>query len=669
VPVTVRRLLPIIALALGVVACGSNADDEPGGSVQDLTIDRVTPLALVPGSTLVVEGKFEDLDPAFVELHGNMNGAVVDAILPATQAGLGRLEVKWTGGYALGLPSDDGQFDGTLRVNASVPADPREHHSPALHVSLTIAEKLEPKLGAVFVGDAADANGVLRVNGPIHVEGNGFLLDPGEGTTVALLDGCFQKQGDATCTPLPEVSIPVTPPAIAGDPNQERTMGSFPFAPKIAGIEPGLFQGAIRLRNDHSVNGASTETQQIELTVQLLATSLDGFFPTSASLGQYVEISGGGFVGKWPSIGDATPQGTLVNLTGDFTPTGTTTPAPIDLQLVTEFVSGEKVLYVLNEEDALGQIADLRTVTGAFKGTATAVSSYGSQSVTSAPVPVKLGIEPVKQVVWLNWLPTYKGSLEHLGLRAADQKIRDRIVQVIEAAYEGVNLEVRTEEPFDYALYAQADFEGPDPNALGLLGYDNSPGKDVGNLRLNDKMGGVNAITREGNAPGYGGVFVDSLFGFSAHPGKWAASLGLADPSFDQVFDRFRPDRGGKPVLSNELPAVQTLGDGSVCPAPKSDRKRGIACAIWVLGSMIGTTAAHEIGHSLGLADPNGEEFHNPGDEPNRLMDAGGARTFKERAELGGEGPGVFCDEDFQYLRDILPSSAPFPIISRPTCY
>jgi len=84
---------------------------------------------------------------------------------------------------------------------------------------------------------------------------------------------------------------------------------------------------------------------------------------------------------------------------------------------------------------------------------------------------------------------------------------------------------------------------------------------------------------------------------------------------------------------------------------------------------MIGTTMTHEVGHSLGLANPYGEGFHNPGDQPNRLMDAGGSRTFPERSELIGEGPAVFCDDEYSYLRQILPSDDPPPAVCRPTCY
>ena len=86
------------------------------------------------------------------------------------------------------------------------------------------------------------------------------------------------------------------------------------------------------------------------------------------------------------------------------------------------------------------------------------------------------------------------------------------------------------------------------------------------------------------------------------------------------------------------------------------------------MGSLIGGTLAHELGHSLGLANPFGDGFHDDGDEPDRLMDSGGDRPFPERAELMGQGPGRFCADEYDYLRMILPSSLPADPTPRPPC-
>ena len=46
-------------------------------------------------------------------------------------------------------------------------------------------------------------------------------------------------------------------------------------------------------------------------------------------------------------------------------------------------------------------------------------------------------------------------------------------------------------------------------------------------------------------------------------------------------------------------------------------------------------------------------------------MDRGSSRTFRERAE----GPGRFCRVNYDYLREILPTSLPDPIPDRQDCY
>jgi hypothetical protein len=268
----------------------------------------------------------------------------------------------------------------------------------------------------------------------------------------------------------------------------------------------------------------------------------------------------------------------------------------------------------------------------------------------------------------LNYQSAYVEELRDFGMRAVDKQIRQRILAVVNEAYKGVNMDFRTDPPTDFALYSNVDLVGVDPNNMGLFGYDNSPGKDNGNLRLYDALGGVNAVTQQDGYPGFGGVFVRSFMAFSNHPGSFAQSVPGADAAFDQTFDPFRIDRKGTPITSADvanLPAL--LADGSSCPG--HDRPSQMACAVFVLGNLIGGTLAHEIGHSLGLANPYMDGFHDSGDGLNRLMDAGGDRPFLERAELQGQGPEVFCDDEYTYLRKILPSSDPPNMVQRPGCF
>jgi hypothetical protein len=313
-------------------------------------------------------------------------------------------------------------------------------------------------------------------------------------------------------------------------------------------------------------------------------------------------------------------------------------------------------------------LVDLRREAGTITGMVRPVVEKGATRVDGTAIPVRLTILPVKQVVHVKFLPSFVSSLRRFGLRAADSLIRARVLEVAARDYAGANVEFRDSAPDDFALYATVEISGPDPNGLGLLGYDNTPGKDVGNERLYDRIGGVNARTQQDGYPGFGGVFTESFFGFSQHPNGLAQKLEQSSRRFDEIFDPFRPDVGGTELTATELAtrAPERLTDGARCPS--TDRTTQIACAVFVLGNLVGTTMTHEVGHSLGLANPYGEGFHDPGDGPARLMDAGGDRPFSERAELDGEGPALFCDEEFAYLRDILPSPFDPPAVTRPTC-
>jgi hypothetical protein len=63
------------------------------------------------------------------------------------------------------------------------------------------------------------------------------------------------------------------------------------------------------------------------------------------------------------------------------------------------------------------------------------------------------------------------------------------------------------------------------------------------------------------------------------------------------------------------------------------------------MGNMIGGTLAHEIGHSLGLANPY---MDDAGNAPNRLMDAGGDRRSSSACASRAKARGV---DEYTYLR------------------
>ncbi|HEY0476809.1 MAG TPA: hypothetical protein VGD37_04760 [Kofleriaceae bacterium] len=633
-------------LAVCAACAGSGAPD-PG--VDAVAITRLAPSTVVPGTRLVVTGgSFVDAPWGETTLHlrGETAGRAVDAVWPAAFVDFTTLSVAIDAARLAAL-GGDGTFCGTATVEVVAASDHATYATAPLAVELGLRTRLAPAAGAVAASE------VIFAGDPIELAGDGLLLGGDEGTTWARLSGCFTPEAGGACAPVPAIELPVAA--------RSRTRGSFAFSPRVAGIRPGTFSGTLALVN-RQPGAAPIATPPAAVAYDLLTPQVFSVDPPAASLGQYVFVHGGGFAGGEPgAVTELELSGTLRRPGAAAVSLATT--------LIGEIVNGRLARYVISSDDALGHLLDLRADTAELAGTITPIVSYGGDQVRGQAAPIALAIAPVKQVVYLEFRPSYVEGLRDFGLRAVDTRIRDRILAVCREAYRGANVELRIEPPTDFALFETVELVGVDPNDQGLFGYDNSPGKDSGNLRLYDRIGGVNARTQEDGSPGFGGVFVRSLMAFSQHPGSFARSIDGADAVFDQVFDPLRPDRGGAPVtsldLTGELPVVL---DRTGCPARDRDRPGQIACAIYVLGNLIGGTVAHEVGHSLGLAAPYQDGFHDPGDAPNRLMDAGEARPFLERASLMGQGPAVFCDAEYAYLRKILPSPEPVDAIARPGC-
>ncbi len=649
-----RRFALLLLVASG---CSAEIGADPG--LEGLAVSQVAPDVVIPGTKLVVKGaSFVDTQwgSATLRLRGVAGGNNIDVSWPATFVDFSTLNVA-VDGSKIDEVGGDVQFDGTATVAVLATSDGNTYESDPLDVTLSFAEILSPSVTSV------DNNGVIFVNEKIAVTGSGFLLGGDEGTTIARIAGCFTLDTGGGCTPITAQEIPLVP----NDPVR-RDAATFAFSPRVAGIKPGTFTGMVTIVNQQTAKPPQTAPTS-NVTYNMVSPQVftvcvgDPCNSTNvaASLGQYVFVQGGGFIG-----GEALAT-TELELRGTFNRTGMS-PAPVQMTLIPDFVEGSLVRYVLNTDDALGTALDLRRDTGRFTGTMTPIIQYGNDRVSGTQKSLTFEIAPVKQVAYLDFRPSYVEGLRDFGMRAVDNKLRARIVEVCKAAYKGVNIEFRLSPPTDFALYMHVEITGVDPNNMGLFGYDNSPGKDNGNERLYDRLGGVNALTQQDGYPGFGGVFLRSLMGFSKHPGNFTKSVPGADVVFDQIFDPFRPDQGGEPIRAADLSGVvEMLTSGENCPA--SERADRVACAIFVLGNLIGGTLSHEIGHSLGLANPYAEGFHNAGDGVNRLMDSGGDRPFFERAELAGQGPGVFCDDEYAYLREVLPTQDPPNQVERPGCY
>ena len=465
------------------------------------------------------------------------------------------------------------------------------------------------------------------------ISGDGFL-EPGEGTVEARFRGTFTAD-DGSSVPV-DVALPVLPAE-----RFSRTRGIVRLTTGIGGIWPGTFDGSVTL-DQRLRGGGSSTSRTIDTTIRFLPPELFAVEPTEAALEQIVIVRGAGFLGGEEEDDEAT----LIRLEGTFAPSGGSAQAFGPAELVLQWISGSEVRGVMTSErrgeELVSTLFDARR--GTFTGMATPVVIKGIEELAGSPVPFMFTLGPTRQVIWLRFLPGFYDSLPLFGLGAAAGDIEERVRDRIQSIYDDWLIDVRLEEPTDFSAngYAITEIGGPDPNGVGLFGYDNTPGKDIGNVRLADKIGGANAETLEDGNPGYGGVFVESFLFFSSHPELPMTGGGPEpDPLFDEIFD---------PVRARPATLAEVRGEGDAI------RVSQVARAVHALASLIGETSAHEIGHSLGLADPYGPStvYHNDTDEEGCLMDSGGSRPFGERADEPGYAPTHLCHDAPGYLDSIL---------------
>ncbi|MBU1242360.1 hypothetical protein KJ612_04095 [Myxococcota bacterium] len=652
-----RRIIVLGALALTIllpVACAEPGRKNPAQVQEwnDMDVMFVFPSMVLPGSRLWIEGgpfPDESFGPTEVVLEGTFHhddGFVhVFESLPAVRTRADRVYVDLSEAVftrICGGARREGQLLVNVWVRSTSLYSGKAYTSSALPADLTTGLSIGPVLTSVQLDP------FVYLEGGLTFSGQNLLLSADEGESVAVIEGCLLPEGSTGSCETDGVPIgPVELPLTDLDP-RTRDGGTVVMPSHVFGVHPASFSGTIRLRN-HPVSGSAGDSPALDLNVELLEVELTQVSTSSTSLGGFVDIHGHAFV---PA---AEGCSTDLTLQGTWTPEGGVAQV-IDMSWIPEIESGELARHVLDEQSDLGELLDLRTARGLLDVDLSARVCCGAECEESNTIPLQLEVLPVLQKVFLAYQDSYASALAQWGLTGLDAAIRDRALEVIRGLYAGIHLELDEDEITDYKLYSRVEIHGFDPNGFGLLGYDNSTGKDVGNQRLHDVLGGRNAVTQEDGYPGYGGVFLHSFFGLSQNPPTGVTTMEIADPLFDRIFDPFRPDRRGTPVNAQEAASFTPVSYGPGCATVGSNRLERVACAVYALGTLLGTTLAHEIGHSLGLAQPYVEgSYHNPGDVPLRLMDAGNARPFSERAGISAEGFESFCSEDFLYLRAVLP--------------
>ena len=605
--------------------------------LRNLRIDEVSsPTPVLAGSVLGVRGEAFVTDEGCVThdvmLRGVFDGVQRDVPLRSEVLSPNEISAVITPAAAE-IMGSSASINAELRVRYQI-VNGGGAFEASLPVSLSLAEAVVPRATSIGVTE-------VYLNDAVMVSGEGFIGGD-EGITEIILDGTFTPTGGSSRRVAGQrVPAEIVDPTV-------RTRTEFHWSPFIGGFSAGRFTGTLTPENIHA-GGFRVTGDPLTVDLPQQETVLFDFADDEFSLGQIVAINGRGFIGR-----EGTSEGTTaIRLEGCFTPYDGREECSRIFDLVGEWIDGTRINYIVtvNSEGQYLRSVDFDVHRGIFHGRATPRLISGSETHEGIGVDLTLTLGPVRQIAWVRFLSGFSDSLELFGLGAVEDELKRRVIERIQQIYHPPdqpenwsNVEFRAEEPEDFypGGYAILDIGGPDPNNLGLFGYDNTPGKDVGNLRLHDHVGGENALGAL-DGYGYGGVFVESILFFSSHPpGERPPAAPPADPRFDEVFDSLRFEE----VVAGEYPTG----------APPV-RIAEIEQALWVLSSMIADTAAHEFGHSLGLAQPYGgpEEFHNTIAREGCLMDSGRDRPFVERARLDGNSGAIFCGDNLFYLRDLLP--------------
>jgi len=618
-------LLALVALAS---ACAPSPDGDPGAT--PLALHHAEPSEVLVGSRIRVSGTGllpPELGALEASLVGTAAGVPVAAIFEVTRLDAHTVEIALDERIAAWHGGGDVTFDGALIVRQRAGPHLEEARLP---LTLLVRAALTPDLD--HLGDG----GALYPGDRVPVAGDG-LLHPGEGATYVRFDGVMASE-HASRSALVAGHMALVSPSTLGS----RREGTFALMPEVLGLTPGRFSGQVRLVNVHPdglvLEGAPRGVESLDLA----RPGITEVTPTRGSRGQRFYVRGRGFLAP-DGLLDAS---TILVLDGVFTPRR---GPPVDHR-----GPNAKLLYPEGQDRnvELGvvfrvTVHDDRTLSGLgaragrFEGHLIPLVAAGSDQVLGAPFPVSFEILNPHQVVQLRYLPGFYEALERFGLLAEEHAVRARVLEVVTRDYAGLNISFTEDDPEDFAEFSIVEIVGADPNGAGLFGLDNTAGKDVGNLRFDDVIGGFNPDTRARNYAAYGGIFVTELLQFSPS----LSDIHLASPRFDDIFAAVVPELGGLPALHGE-------SDGG------TPRGEAIAFAGRVLGNLVGHTITHEVGHTLGLAALP-DRVHNVGDNPGWIMDAGPFRPFAERAEIDGEGPSFFSPFNRAYLEDVLPLDPP----------
>ncbi|NOZ02756.1 MAG: hypothetical protein GXP54_12830 [Deltaproteobacteria bacterium] len=639
-PIVHRRWIAACVVACVLISCGPEQDGVGAYALDDVSVVSITPSVWLDGTKVTVSGT-GFVPPEVGEMSMTITGAdgaqQVAVAVYLDYVGPDQATFSVGQGLIALLPLDAGSFQANVTVRRAVGGDLTD--SAVLDLEIEVVSSLTPNMSAVtplnaFIGQEMEVHGsgFIFAGESAAGEGDGAAMP---GSTILELDGTFHAKGGDGAIEKKVIAIPLKV--------IDRTLATFILTPDLLGLGPGAFEGSARIENLFQGDaGRSLDVAGNDLSglrIEIARTRLNSIRPTTIHRGQQLVFDGNGFLALDGDLGTVTFLTFIGTQTGPDASIVHSGANP--LVLVPDRVEGNYLasLVVRTLVGPDGMPAGFGSGPAVLEGTFTPHVVFKDEILKGQGLDAVLEVGRQIQVVYLRFMPTFEDGIRSFGLQAVSQLVKERALEVCIGDYQGISVDFRLDPPpADWVEYTTAEVMNRDPNDAGLLGLDNTFGKDVGNLRLNELLGGYNAVSAEAGYFPYGGVFLESFLNFS--PTLSSLDESMTAPAFDSVFASVIPELGGTPVGEGEYP-----GGG---------RDPAISEAVRVLGNLIGDTVSHEVGHSLGLAALEGH-FHNVGDNPGYIMDAGAFRPFEERAQLPGGKARVFAPWNRAYLEEILP--------------
>lgn len=619
---------------LAAVACGPAQSGEGGYLLAPLTVRAVQPVEWLLGTRVTLEGTGfigGDVGTMTATIQGRSGDRDVAVRVNVGADSPERAGFVVTAALLAYLPLDGAPLAGTLVVERS--GERGVSGSASIPIAVRVVSRLEPVLQAVAPVQVYPGEEVTVTGSGFLLPGEGNLDDAGNaraGATWLRLSGRMtgEESGDVS-----DLAVPLTV--------KSRDRAVFRLTPDLLGLGPFEYNGSAEVHNVFfgDASGLDVAGNRLDGVVfRMGRTRLSGLSPAVVRRGQALEFHGNGFLPADGAMGMMTFvafTGTLSGPDGAVTRHGRVSPLVFVPDVVEGNTLARLVLRTLVGPDM--KPAGLGSRRATLAGLFTPHVVFRDRVTAGEGVQASLEVGRQVQVVWVRFLPTFEDGLQTFGLREVADEVKERALAVCAGDYQGVSVEFRAAPPDDFVEYLTVEVMGSDPNDAGLFGLDNSFGKDVGNLVLDERIGGYDARSDRAGFYPYGGVFVESFQFFSPRLARGVATE-FASEAFDAVFAPVMPALGGTPARA---------GEGGA-------RGAAVAEAIRVLGNLIGDTISHEVGHALGLAAVEGD-FHDPGDNPGFIMDAGVFRPFEERAQMPGAPARVFAPYDRAYLEEILP--------------